>query len=122
MRITRDVNHTFTYIEIYNCAKFHASIIKRTILAINVSCQPHYLSFFSPALVRLNPMRSTSSRLSPFSCSHRACLFRLENTGYDTAVPQDDEFRNSPLTNSSPVMAPWSGEPRKSTQEDGVNE
>lgn len=49
-------------------------------------------------------------------------LCRLENTGYDTAVTQEDEFRNSPMPNSSPVMTPWSGEGRKASQEDGVNE
>ncbi|CAB4025060.1 LIM domain-binding 2-like isoform X4 [Paramuricea clavata] len=49
-------------------------------------------------------------------------LTSLENTGYETAVNQEDEFRNSPLTNSSPVMTPWPGEARKAPQEDGVNE
>lgn len=49
-------------------------------------------------------------------------LTSLENTGYDTAGTQEDEFRNSPLTNSSPAMPPWSGDGRKPPPEDGVNE
>ena len=50
--------------------------------------------------------------------------FRLENTGYDSIVPPEEEFRNSPLINSSPVMPPWSGEPPRKVPaaEETVNE
>ncbi|XP_046850033.1 LIM domain-binding protein 2-like isoform X2 [Xenia sp. Carnegie-2017] len=51
-------------------------------------------------------------------------ITRLENTGYDSIVPPEEEFRNSPLINSSPVMPPWSGEPPRKVPaaEETVNE